>query len=642
MSKEIDDLLKNLKNNPSKGRMSGIDASTYLNKLEDNEVDLDQLDAKLVSINKEIEKDFGVKMSNVFDDQSLSQFEGIENEVNAIVIGQIEFIKQLNIAFKRPFVMGKNKERPLNCMLVSGQKGSGKHSALTSYVKSMHSRKLIKSSKIEWIDGSLYTSNDDEKLFIQDLYMAFSGTSSVVVFENIEKLSKAFIPMMIEMVEKGTITLKKRYALQNNQLVEASNMLLSSAIGNINALDKYLVFLTNQKAEKLSSSLGSAFTKSISDVCVSRSLEVDSVQIIADRLLKNLGKQCLSRLNYTVSFDDSFKEYYRAQYQNDLGVPSLIQVSNQCFSALSNYKLAHTTSAMSITLSYQDRILVDLEGVKQELMSFEQSINDQEAFVVQEELDEIVGLKEVKDYILALENNVKMQKLRAQSGLKNVDVSMHMIFTGNPGTGKTTIARIVAKYLKAMDVIEGGQLIEVTRADLVGRYVGHTAPLTQQVIKSALGGVLFVDEAYALYRGKDDSFGLEAIDTLVKGMEDYRDQLIVILAGYSKEMSDFLEANSGLKSRFPNVIEFKDYTAMELFEISESICKGKDYHLNEECKQPLLAYYERKQKEDAKGNGNGRMARNLVEEAILNQSKRYMVEKQGDLSELKRCDFDLD
>ena len=164
---------------------------------------------------------------------------------------------------------------------------------------------------------------------------------------------------------------------------------------------------------------------------------------------------------------------------------------------------------------------------------------------------------------------------------------------------------------------------------------------TQKVLESALGGVLFIDEAYSLYRGNDDSFGLEAIDTLVKGMEDNRDNLLVILAGHSNEMEEFLESNSGLQSRFPNIIDFPDYSAQELLDISKITVRNKGYVLDSGCDAPLLEYYGRKQQESAGVSGNGRMARNLIEKAIINQSKRIIAEKTDDLSLLKLCDFDL-
>ena len=230
---------------------------------------------------------------------------------------------------------------------------------------------------------------------------------------------------------------------------------------------------------------------------------------------------------------------------------------------------------------------------------------------------------------------------RAAAGLKTASLSMHMIFTGNPGTGKTTIARLVAKYLKAIGALKGGQLVEVTRADLVGRYTGHTAPLTNSVIESALGGVLFIDEAYSLYRGEQDSFGLEAIDTLVKGMEDHRDELVVILAGYTREMETFLTANSGLASRFPNRIEFPDYTAVELLQITHVQARNKGYRLAESCTEPLLGYYARWQAADARTAGNGRLARNTLEKAIFHQSRRLVAEPAAALDLILPSDLEL-
>ena len=191
-------------------------------------------------------------------------------------------------------------------------------------------------------------------------------------------------------------------------------------------------------------------------------------------------------------------------------------------------------------------------------------------------------------------------------------------------------------------MLSQGQLIEVSRSDLVGRYVGHTAPLTQQIIESALGGVLFIDEAYSLVRGKDDSFGLEAVDTLVKGMEDHRDDLIVILAGYSREMEEFLSANSGLKSRFPNILNFADYTGSELTQIAVSLAQGKDYVIGEGCLNDLTIYFNAVQMNSAARSGNGRLARNTVEKAILNQSRRILNDPQARMDLLLREDFDLE
>ena len=265
----------------------------------------------------------------------------------------------------------------------------------------------------------------------------------------------------------------------------------------------------------------------------------------------------------------------------------------------------------------------------------------EEIAAVNEELDGIVGLDEVKNYIRSLQSHIAMNEKRKQQGLKSASVSMHMIFTGNPGTGKTTIARLISRYMKAIGALSTGQLVEVTRADLVAQYVGQTAPLTMSVIRSALGGVLFIDEAYSLYRGKDDSFGLEAIDTLVKAMEDNRDNLIVILAGYKKEMAGFLEANSGLKSRFPNVINFKDYTGEELVKIADIQASSKGYIIDEAAKESLQAYFDQKQADNAAEAGNGRLARNTIEEAILHQSSRIVKESNPDMTLLKKEDFDL-
>ena len=260
---------------------------------------------------------------------------------------------------------------------------------------------------------------------------------------------------------------------------------------------------------------------------------------------------------------------------------------------------------------------------------------------LQAELDSYIGLATVKEEVRNLINMASVYKLRRQHDLPTTDMSLHMVFTGNPGTGKTMMARMMARIYRSLDILSKGQLVEVDRSGLVAGYVGQTAIKTQKVIQKALGGVLFIDEAYSLYRGEQDSFGLEAIDTLVKGMEDHRDELVVILAGYTKEMEGFLTANSGLASRFPNKIEFPDYTADELLDITNVLARGKGYRLAESCTEPLRGYYERRQAEDARTAGNGRLARNTLEKAIFNQSRRLVAEPAAELDVILPSDLEL-
>ena len=218
----------------------------------------------------------------------------------------------------------------------------------------------------------------------------------------------------------------------------------------------------------------------------------------------------------------------------------------------------------------------------------------------------------------------------------------NMVFYGPSGTGKTTVARLIGQLYRAIGILSQGQLVEVDRSGLVAGYVGQTALKTQEVIQKAIGGVLFIDEAYALNGRSENDFGQEAIDTLLKAMEDHRDDLIVILAGYSKEMAEFLTANSGLKSRFPNIIEFPDYTGEELLAIAKLQAGGKGYTLDERCDANLLAYFNAVQLTRARDAGNGRLARNKVEEAILNQSRRLVAQPEADLCLLLPEDFQLD
>lgn len=238
------------------------------------------------------------------------------------------------------------------------------------------------------------------------------------------------------------------------------------------------------------------------------------------------------------------------------------------------------------------------------------------------ELNSLIGLKNIKALVNELLAYSDIQAKRRENGLNTDPMALHMIFKGNPGTGKTTVARLLGKIFKGKGLLETGHLIEIERADLVGEYIGHTAHKAREQLKKALGGILFIDEAYSLARGGEKDFGKEAIDALVKGMEDHKDNLILILAGYKDEMDTFIKTNPGLKSRFPIHMEFDDYNLEELLEIADSMLEIRQYKMSLSGKAKLSQILAAKRSRDGIHSGNARLVRNLIEGSIRKQAVR--------------------
>jgi AAA+ superfamily predicted ATPase len=259
------------------------------------------------------------------------------------------------------------------------------------------------------------------------------------------------------------------------------------------------------------------------------------------------------------------------------------------------------------------------------------------------ELTKLAGLANVKGEIESLVRFLEINKAREQHDLKGAAMSLHMVFSGNPGTGKTTVARIVSRIFSALGVLENGHLVETDRLGLVGQYVGHTAKKTDDLVNQSLDGVLFVDEAYALVSGGENDFGREAIDTLVKRMEDFRERLIVIVAGYPDEMKRFIDSNPGLQSRFTIHLNFEDYTAAELVAIFKGFCEKNQYTLAQEAEAALKSRTAAELQSAGRGFGNGRHMRNLFEKAIRKHAVRLCMRKREwskeELSQLTTEDF---
>ena len=577
--------------------------------------------------------------------EHLGSFEGLAAEVKQTVLGQDAFVDSVVRAMRRPFVLGTEAPAARNVILLTGGAGTGRHFALEETARCMAARGLLQSDRIATLDLALYPNSGAEKLFLQDLYAALHAPGEILVFEHYESCYPGFLKTLSDLAVKGSAPLSSRYLVNKEGiLVDAGTALAPGAVSRIDPCGKYLIFYSHKGREALADKFGAALVSALGDVCETASYTREDLAALAAQQLNALAQKIRTRLGLTLSAGADVRDYVAAQCTAQKGAAGLAECCDRIFRALSEYCLRTDetlTGTVTLTAGPEGVLFRLNDGADQPLFDLLPAAYTGALDAIRAEINELVGLAPVKEYVFGLADNLQVQQRRAAAGLKTASLSMHMIFTGNPGTGKTTIARLVAKYLKAIGALKGGQLVEVTRADLVGRYTGHTAPLTNSVIESALGGVLFIDEAYSLYRGEQDSFGLEAIDTLVKGMEDHRDELVVILAGYTREMETFLTANSGLASRFPNKIEFPDYTAVELLQITQVLAKNKGYTLAEACTEPLLGYYARWQESDARTAGNGRLARNTLEKAIFHQSRRLVAEPAAALDLILPSDLEL-
>ncbi|WP_260621001.1 AAA family ATPase [Priestia aryabhattai] len=268
-----------------------------------------------------------------------------------------------------------------------------------------------------------------------------------------------------------------------------------------------------------------------------------------------------------------------------------------------------------------DKGLIKALSTSKKTISLEESLS---------ELNQLIGLDSVKKKVKQISDWITFTQMRKEQGFKVDSISLHMVFSGQPGTGKTTVARIIANIYKAMGILKKGHLVEVGRSDLVAEYVGQTAIKTMKKIKEAEGGILFIDEAYSLTRSQGNDFGIEAIDTLVKEMEDNRKNLVVILAGYPDEMKQFIEVNPGLQSRFKYHIHFPDYSIDELMEIHQLLLKKKQYNITSQASKSVKRIIEYIVRTNS-NHGNGRLVRNVIEDEILSKAAYVIDRKQSKL-----------
>ena len=420
--------------------------------------------------------------------EHLGSFEGLAAEVRQTVLGQDAFVDSVVRAMRRPFVLGTEALAARNVILLTGGAGTGRHFALEETARCMAARGLLQSDRIATLDLALYPNSGAEKLFLQDLYAALHAPGEILAFEHYESCYPGFLKTLSDLAVKGSAPLSSRYLVNKEGiLVDAGTALAPGAVSRID-LRQIPHLLLPQGREALADKFGAALVSALGDVCETASYTREDLAALAAQQLNALAQKIRARLGLTLSAGADVRDYVAAQCTAQKGAAGLAECCDRIFRALSEYCLRtdKTLSGTAALTACPEGLLFRLnDGPEEPLFDLLPAAYTGALDAIRAEINELVGLAPVKEYVFGLADNLQVQQRRAAAGLKTASLSMHMIFTGNPGTGKTTIARLVAKYLKAIGALKGGQLVEVTRADLVGRYTGHTAPLTNSVIESA-------------------------------------------------------------------------------------------------------------------------------------------------------------
>lgn len=543
-------------------------------------------------------------------------------------ISRTEFVNELVLAFKRPYISKQHEENHLGNVISIFSNETVFLSNIVEEIAVQMKNDGLMQGEPKVLDFTMYKKEESLGNLVNNYCDAINSGSEIVIFQNFELASESCATFVKNLCKYGQIEINT-----------------PKGIIEIKTNGEYFIFISNKSEKEFEDFVGVEVLEKIKDTIRVPDFSEEEIAQVLKVMLGTFRKKCMKNLELNIEYTTSLEEYLQRMYSNATGMNGISMIiERRIYAPISEYKLKGQISNkhLGVVSVEEEQIILEVNGEKLLLDDTSDSRIQKRLAAVKAKLAATIGLTEVKEFLYRLEDNITAQKMRERAGMKVAPLPLNMIFTGNPGTGKTTIARIVAEYMNALGVLEKGHFVEVSRANLVGSHPGETAQMTKACVSSAFGGVLFIDEAYSLLNSKTDDYGREAIETLLKMIEDNRDNLVVILAGYKDEMEEMLRLATGLKSRFQNIIDFADYTAQEMYQIAEVIAKQNEYRIDVNCYDELIEFFESKIYKGKNPNGNGRLVRNIMETAMSNQAVRIVKDNEIDYSLIKLEDFELE
>jgi replication-associated recombination protein RarA len=568
-------------------------------------------------------------------------FNDIEEGLKTEFIGQDSHFHEVCKYFEKKIIKDKR-----GVLLVAGDTNTFKKMSLRYVFSKLKDKGILENGIIDIVNLASYDFTFGYNSFLTDLNDAMNNDSDGLILCNLEKASSQMLELISKIKPGSKIQLPKTYSMKNRIFIESSEN--ENSVDSLNCMDKHIMMVYNKEVDGDCEDFIENNIQKRDKVLFTRNLTANEKTELIKKLVLKVLKEIEVEYNMDITFRNKDSEKVEAEHGIVHHINEFHESGNFTSIDYVRYKIgiplrnilkkSGADKGGRILLYVEDeRIYAKINDGIYKLKEYANLSLDE----VKHRLDTLVGMKDFKEYLTNIENNFKVQKIRERLGMETVKMSLNMVFLGNAGSGKTNAARITFDYLNALGLLSRDVFLEVSKSDFVPGEHGDVLETTNHIIESSLGGVLFIDEAYSLLEDGNDKEGREIIDTLLTAIENNRGNLVVILAGYENEMDKLFSINQGLKSRFQNTVNFRDYTPEEMYEIAVQIAGQKGYFIAENVKNDLIDLFTRNQIIEKNGLGNARFVRNIIENAIMDASRKYLLDPGRQIDVLYSSNFNF-